>query len=60
MRRGVVGVASVLAVATVLAAVPEEMRGFGHVKAKNVAIARARMAQLRERLAGAEVALAAD
>ena len=49
-----------VAVALALAAVPEDMRGFGHVKQKNVAIARARMADLRERLTVRAVALAAD
>jgi indolepyruvate ferredoxin oxidoreductase len=50
-----------VAVATALAAVPQDMRGFGHVKEKNVAIARARMAELRGRLVQArEVELASD
>jgi len=40
-----------VAVALELAAAPEEMRGYGHVKARNVAATRARMAALRERLA---------
>ena len=47
--------------AVTLAGAPQDMRGFGHVKARNVAIARARMARLRRQLAPArEVALAAD
>jgi indolepyruvate ferredoxin oxidoreductase len=33
-----------------LASLPEKMRGFGHVKAKNVAAARAQRARLRQRL----------
>ncbi len=37
-------------VAVALAAAPEAMRGYGHVKAKNVASTRARMAELREQL----------
>ncbi len=48
-----------LAAAIALAGVPEDMRGFGHVKQKNVAIARARMSELRSRLAKPEMALAA-
>ncbi len=43
-------------VATALAGAPEEMRGFGHVKARNVAVARMRMAQLRGRLAENDMA----
>jgi indolepyruvate ferredoxin oxidoreductase len=50
-----------IAVATALAAAPQEMRGFGHVKEKNVAIGRARIAELRGRLARTrDVAVAAD
>jgi indolepyruvate ferredoxin oxidoreductase len=49
-----------IAVALALASVPQEIRGFGHVKEKSVAIARARMSELRGRLAQArEVAVAA-
>jgi indolepyruvate ferredoxin oxidoreductase len=49
-----------VAVAVTLAAAPQEMRGFGHVKEKNVAIGRARMSELRGRLTQAREALAAD
>lgn len=50
-----------VSVAVALAAAPQDMRGFGHVKEKNVVIARARMAELRGHLARSkEVALAAD
>ena len=50
-----------IAVAVALAAAPQDMRGFGHVKATNVAIGRARMVELRAQLSQARpVALAAD
>jgi indolepyruvate ferredoxin oxidoreductase len=42
------------ALALEIAAIPEEMRGFGHIKARNVAVAREKQKQLLERWRAAQ------
>ena len=49
-----------LPLATQIAAIPMAMRGYGHVKLANVAIARAREAELLHRLLPARYAKPAD
>jgi indolepyruvate ferredoxin oxidoreductase len=48
------------AVALALASIPEQIRGFGHVKERNLRAAKAREAELLERFRSPQPAMAAE